>query len=156
MSAPDVPARMNVSHALRVLRDARTRGGAPAAVLLACGFTPLHLGTLLAAQLQQRLPERRVEVDTGLYGDLAGTLERLGAAPCEAVVVVFEWSDFDRRLGLRDAGGWRLGALADVVAGAQAAAERFLDALHRPAGGVPLAERRPGGPPPGPAPPPRL
>ena len=45
---------------------------------LACGFTPLHLITFLRAHLQLRFPLARVDVETGLYGDLQGNLERSG------------------------------------------------------------------------------
>jgi hypothetical protein len=46
-------------------------------VFLACGFTPLHLETFLAAHLRNLCPDRRVELQSGLFGDLVGNLERL-------------------------------------------------------------------------------
>ena len=60
-----------------VPRDAR-----PFAVTLACGFTPLHLQTFLAAHLQQSLPDRKVTITSGLYGNLAGTLEAIRNRRC--------------------------------------------------------------------------
>lgn len=36
---------------------------------LVCGFTPLHIHTFFHAELQQILPDRRVEIYKGLYGD---------------------------------------------------------------------------------------
>jgi len=41
-------------------------------ILLACGFTPLHLPTFLVAEVRVLLPENRVSITTGLYGDLLG------------------------------------------------------------------------------------
>jgi FkbH-like protein len=105
-------------------------------VLLACGFEPLHLGTFFAAHLQHRFPRRPVQLRTGLYGDLAGTLERAGAG-LEAAAVVVEWSDLDARLGVRGLGGWAPEALPDVVASAGRAAARLRAALES------LAERCP-------------
>jgi hypothetical protein len=67
---------MKLSEALQVLNAARSFHGTVFRVLLACGFTPLHLETFLGAHLQELLPERPVKVTSGLYGDLAGTLER--------------------------------------------------------------------------------
>src|SRR5262245_52633460 len=110
---------MKVSDALRVLNGAPPASAGRAAFALACGFTPLHLRTLLAAHLQVRVHQRHVEVETGLYGDLLGTLETLQATPPEGVAVVLEWSDLDPRLGLRDLGGWRPEDVHDVVAGAE-------------------------------------
>ncbi|MEJ7640556.1 MAG: hypothetical protein WKF75_21940 [Singulisphaera sp.] len=48
-------------------------------VFLACGFTPLHLETYLAAHLRRRCPDRRVRVHVGLFGDAPGNIELLGA-----------------------------------------------------------------------------
>jgi FkbH-like protein len=76
--------------------------GPPFQVLLACGFTPLHLETAIKANLRLVLPGRSITVRTGLYGDLAGALE---SAPerLNAVFVVLEWGDFDPRLAWRSA-----------------------------------------------------
>ena len=130
---------MTVSEALRILQESRVATGTPLQLLLACGFTPLHLGTLVAAEVQRRVPDRRVELTTGLYGDLAGTLERLDDARLEAAVVVVEWSDLDPRLGLREGTGWRPADLPDIVSGATAAAARLGDAVARTAERAPVA-----------------
>ena len=78
-------------------------------LLLVCGFTPLHLQTFLAAHLQDKLPGRKIVVRTGLYGDIAGTLEA-GAAgdahDAHGVALALEFFDLDPRLGYRSAGSW--------------------------------------------------
>ncbi len=123
---------MTITEALRIThsvpRDAR-----PFAVSLACGFTPLHLETFLAAHLQQALPGRKVKVTHGLYGNLVGTLEALaGAAPADGVVITLEWADLDPRLDYRNAGSW---SASDIVASARTNLERIASALARiPAG----------------------
>lgn len=127
---------MKLMEALDIVKTGRTGRDSPLPVLLACGFEPLHLGTFLAAHVQQRFPERPVRLTTGLYGDLAGTLER-GAGEPEAAVVVIEWSDLDARAGVRGAGGWSPAALPEVLQSAGRAAARLRDALAR------LAERCP-------------
>src|SRR5205814_871980 len=79
------------------------QGLRPLDVFCVCGFTPLHLKTFLAAQLQLLCPDRRIQVHTGLYGDVCGNLERAAKAAPDAVAIVLEWPDFDPRLGIRAA-----------------------------------------------------
>lgn len=47
-------------------------------VFLACGFTPLHLETFLAAHLRNLCSDRRVELQSGLLGDLSETWNGCG------------------------------------------------------------------------------
>jgi FkbH-like protein len=94
-------------------------------MFLACGFTPLHLQTFLAAELFLAAPEKRVEVQTGLFGDLAGSLERLNPAAIEHLVVLIEWSDIDPRLGARSLGGWRLSQMPSIIETAQRSLARL-------------------------------
>jgi FkbH-like protein len=96
-------------------------------VFLACGFTPLHLETFLTAALADRSPFERAEVATGLFGDLAGNIERIQPADCDALVVLIEWQDLDPRLGIRSLGGWRIVDLLDIVN----SAERMLGRLEQ-------------------------
>lgn len=103
---------MKLVEALNALRRAPV-DGEPFRVALACGFTPLHLQTFLTAHLQLRLAQRRVEVATGLFGDLAGTLAAL--KPGEAAAIAMEWADLDPRLQYREPGGWSPADLADIV-----------------------------------------
>jgi FkbH-like protein len=98
--------------------------------LLACGCAPLHLKTFLQAHLQQRLAQRRVSVLEGLYGDLAGTLERRDQ-PVDAVAIVLEWSDLDARLGYRSAGQWSLAATGDILKSVAAALARIAAAIGK-------------------------
>jgi FkbH-like protein len=88
----------------------------PFRVLIACGFTPLHVKAFLTAHLQEALPLRHVEAHTGLYGDVMGTLARMSDPGLHAAAVFIEWSDLDARLGYRGLGGWGPSEVADVVA----------------------------------------
>ena len=122
---------MTITEALRITQSA-SRDARPFAVTLACGFTPLHLQTFLAAHLQKALPDRKVTTASGLYGNLAGTLESLpDAAPSDAVAIALEWSDLDARLDYRGAGGWGLAATSDIVSSARAMLDRIAAALTR-------------------------
>src|SRR5919198_322233 len=47
-----------------------------------------------------------------------------------AVVVVIEWADLDRRLGVRHLGGWGTGVRADIIETVQIAADRVGAALE--------------------------
>ena len=89
---------MKITEALKITQsvagDAR-----PFAVALASGFTPLHLKTLMQAHLQQTLPDRSVEVATGLFGNLAETIDGAVNQNWHGLVVVIEWADLDPRLG---------------------------------------------------------
>ncbi|APR83772.1 Hypothetical protein A7982_09121 [Minicystis rosea] len=130
---------MKLLEALSLLQKAAAGDAAPFQVRLACGFTPLHLQTFLGAHLQRRLPARRVVVEVGLFGDVAGTVARLGEDRIDAAVVVLEWSDLDPRLGVRRLGGWRPGDLPDVVRGARASLNTIRASLTAVAGRMPIA-----------------
>jgi len=94
---------VTITEALKITQNA-PRDARPFAVTMACGFTPLHLQTFLAAHLQQALPERKVVITCGLYGDLLGTLQTVTeAALPDGVVVALEWADLDARLDYRRA-----------------------------------------------------
>ena len=90
---------------------------------------PLHLQTFLHAHLRQLLPTNGLEIKTGLYGDLAGTLERLNPAELSAVIVPLEWSDLDSRLGIRILGGWPTADLQEIVASSELQLARLERAL---------------------------
>jgi FkbH-like protein len=105
---------MRLAEALTIVQ--KTSADLPEyAIALACGMTPLHLQNYLAAHLQAARPDRKVRVNTGLFGDLAGTLEQLATEKLQAIAVVIEWSDLDPRLGYRQLGGWGQHRLADSV-----------------------------------------
>ena len=139
---------MTITEALKITQTA-PRDARPFAVTLACGFTPLHLQTFLTAHLQQALPDRKVVTATGLYGDLAGTLEGVsGEQLPDGLVVAMEWADLDPRLDYRSAGGWGLNAANDVVDSARTMLERIAAALERIPPGMRIAMSLPTLPPP--------
>ncbi len=127
---------MKITEALRIVQ-ATPADAPPFRVTLACGFTPLHLHTFLQAHLQLALPARAVHIKEGLYGDLCGTLERLGDN--DGVVVVVEWPDLDARLDYRNAGAWGRDSLASVVEQATLSLDRIKSALGRIPSGIPIA-----------------
>ncbi len=130
---------MKLIDALEIARREPASGATPLRVALVCGFSPLHLQTFLAADLRLQFPDRQVHLQTGLYGDLAGSLERLETAALDAGAVVMEWSDLDPRLGIRRLGGWGPNDLGDIVDNARAQAVRIQGLLERISQGVPLA-----------------
>jgi FkbH-like protein len=85
---------------------------------LACGFTPLHLRDFLEAYLNLAFPDRDVVVETGLFGDLCGNVQRALDSHAESIALVLEWQDLDPRLGIRQLGGWTPEIAEDIVAGA--------------------------------------
>ena len=126
---------MKLSVALETLQSARHHQNL-FNIRLACGFTPLHLQTFLAAYLQAELPDRRVEITAGLYDDLAGTLERTAAG--DALVIAIEWPDLDPRLGYRSLGGWGPVEESDIATQVQASLQRIRAALEK-TDGMPVA-----------------
>ncbi len=99
-------------------------------ILLACGFTPLHLKTFLTAELTSRIPDRRIEIATGLFGDVAGSISSARPGQYDAIAVFLEWQDLDPRLGLRTLGGWKTRDLADIVASARRKLDLILSAIQ--------------------------
>ncbi len=127
---------MKLTEALRLLQAAPD--GPPWRADLGCGFTPLHFATWLRAHLQQRLADRRVELETGLFGDWAGNLERAAAARPAAVIAALEWEDIDPRLSLRQLGGWRSAQRQDIAASARQRLAYFTTLLRRAAAEAPV------------------
>ncbi|MFP6765728.1 MAG: HAD-IIIC family phosphatase [Planctomycetaceae bacterium] len=107
---------MQLFEALKTIRDrGHVADGLLHSVDLICGFTPLHLRTLFAAELTSRYSTGAVDVSTGLFGDIAGSLEQSLARCPESAVVILEWADLDPRLGFRSSGGWRPDRIADII-----------------------------------------
>jgi FkbH-like protein len=104
---------MKLSTALQTLAGAR-KDLPEKNLYLACGFTPLHLQTFLAAHVQIAEPESRTSVMTGLYGDLIGNVSR--TPPGVRAVAVIEWSDLDPRLGYRNLAAWNSSNSDDILA----------------------------------------
>ena len=130
---------MKLLEALEILKQPISDPASSQELFLACGFTPLHLKTFLGAHLRLHFPASGFEVKAGLYGDLAGNLERLhsrgGSAPC---VVVVEWSDLDPRLGIRALGAWRPADIPDIVESARRQRDRLTALVDRLAERVPV------------------
>ena len=110
--------------ALKILKQPTAEGAEHFDAFLACGFAPLHLQTLLTASLRQAFPTRCVQLKTGLYGDLTGTIDRMRTSSPHAGIVVLEWEDLDARLGIRQAGDWTKASYPDIVETALATINR--------------------------------
>lgn len=123
---------MTITEALKVLRDA-PKDASPFELTLACGFTALHIQTFLAAHLQQALPERRVIVSHGLFGDLLNTVDNAIGQRARNLAIIVEWSDLDVRLGYRAASKWGANTAEEVVSFAGIALERLAAAVERAA-----------------------
>jgi FkbH-like protein len=121
---------MRFTDALEILRDA-TKVGKPFKVTLACGFTPLHLQTFLAAHLQQALPNRKVTVSTGLYGELARTIEEVAERDVTNLAIAIEWMDLDPRLGHRASAVWDSRTLPDILSFVPRTLERLMNSIER-------------------------
>jgi len=121
---------MNLIDALERLKRPVPETARAFKVFLACGFTPLHVETFLAAHLRDLYPACRIEVSSGLFGDLIGNLERLRPEQYDALAVVIEWPDLDSRLGMRTLGGWQIEKLPDIVDSANRSLERLRRALE--------------------------
>jgi FkbH-like protein len=121
---------MKISEALKIVNsgDAAAR---PYEVSLLVGFTSLHLQTFLTAHLQARLPNRLVSVATGLFGNLAGELEKAAESGAASVVAVLEWGDIDPRLGHRAAAAWDAQTLTDIRSATPAAFARLRRAIEK-------------------------
>jgi FkbH-like protein len=129
---------VNLIEALELSRKPVAVDAALLRIFLACGFTPLHLQSFLLAHLRQLFPDNRVEIKTGLYGDLPGTLERLEPASFDALTVPLEWSDLDSRLGIRVLGGWQVPDLSEIISSADLQLSRLERALKTVARSAPV------------------
>jgi FkbH-like protein len=121
---------MNLIEALEIMKQPAVESPS-LRVFLACGFTPLHLQTFLAAHLRNLRSTPRADVTAGLFGDLAGNLERLDTEKYDALAVAIEWTDLDPRFGVRTLGGWQLEKLPDILECSQRSLERLAHALQR-------------------------
>lgn len=106
---------MKLIEALEILKQPIPTDAPDLKIYMACGFVPLHLRTFLAAHLQIRFPQQRVSIDTGIFGDLTGNIERMKPSGVHRLVVVVEWADLDPRLGMRRLGGWHPSKLSDIA-----------------------------------------
>jgi FkbH-like protein len=109
----------------------------PYQAALACGFTPLHLETYFHAYLQALDSRRKVQVRTGLFGDLIGNVERLDDG-LHAAAIVIEWSDLDPRLGFRQLAGWKPSQLSRIAADLEARLRQLEAAIRGAAAKFPV------------------
>jgi FkbH-like protein len=96
---------------------------------VACSFTPLHFETFVHAYVVRDRPDLNVVTETGIYGDLPGTIDQLADDGIDSCVVAIEWSDLDPRLGWRESVGAPIGDLADVATTAQQRLDRIATRL---------------------------
>jgi FkbH-like protein len=129
---------MKLIEALTIIRKFSDSQAEPFRVALVSGFTPLHLQTFVHAETQQLFGDRRVEVVTGLYGNLTGTLETLKTSELDAVAVALEWSDVDPRLGVRQLGGWSPGDLDSILKRARVYLEHLYSLIESVSASVPV------------------
>src|SRR6202022_4972138 len=129
---------MNLIEALEISRKPVAQDAKLLRIFLACGFTPLHLQNFFSARLRQLFPENRVEIKTGLFGDLAGSLERLDANALDGLAVALEWPDLDSRLGIRELGGWQVSDVHEIASSVDLQLSRLQRALNTAAPFVPV------------------
>ena len=129
---------MNLIDALELLKEPGRPGAREFRVFLGCSFTPLHLNTFLAALLLRASPPIKAQLTNGLFGDLAGSLERLTTESIDAAAVIIEWEDLDPRLGIRSLGGWRVSDLVDIIESAEHAAVRLTQGISRISKSIPV------------------
>jgi FkbH-like protein len=122
---------MKLIEALEVLREAQPTQGGTFEIRLVCGFTPLHLETFLKARLRQALPDRKITIHIGLYGDFWGNLDRVEEIGMDATVVVIEWSDLDPRLGPRSLGSWQPSVLSEISENVESRFGRLVETIER-------------------------
>src|SRR5215469_1903455 len=127
---------MKLTEALILLRGIPV-DAEPLDVYLACGFTPLHLKTLLAAEIWHA-SHKKAEILTGLYGDLSGSLQKASQAGADHVACVLEWCDLDPRLGLRSLGGWLPALFPDIMENANRRMLEFEHAVAEVSAAVPV------------------
>jgi FkbH-like protein len=128
---------MKLIEALKIVQSPLPKFPRNHRVFLACGCTPLHLHTFLAAHIRKLMLDSVPEIKTGLFGDLIGNIERVKSSETDVIVVALEWADLDPRLSIRNLGGWRLQQLSDIVVSAESSKERIRHALEAVSRDVP-------------------
>lgn len=130
---------MKFAEAMNLAHEGAQRTGRDFRLLLACGFTPQHVKAYLAAHLAKGMPDRRILVEPGIYGDALGSLDRFERGQGDAVAVIIEWEDLDPRLGFRNSRPWYLADLADVDSNVALRLDRVRASLDRLAAWAPVA-----------------
>lgn len=127
---------MKLADALKLLREIPPQVE-PMAIYLACGFTPLHLKTLLAAEIWQ-VSHKQAQIESGLYGDLPGSLRKAAETGADWVVCLMEWFDLDPRLGWRSLGGWAPALFPDIIESAHRRMLEFESLIEVASASIPL------------------
>lgn len=122
---------MKLVEALNILQSVKQRKGESFTCFLATGMNPLHLKTFLAAELSLLYPDNTIEIQSGLYGDFLGNLNRLANADANCGIVLTEWSDLDSRLGLRTVTPWSAAACIDILANARARTLQIQETIEK-------------------------
>ena len=121
---------MKLLEALNVLEGVKRRKGESFTCFLATGMNPLHFGTFLAAELGLIHLNQRIAIQSGLYGDFLGNLDRLASADSDCGIVLMEWADLDPRLGLRNVTAWSPSTCSDIVSNARIGASRVQQTIE--------------------------
>ena len=137
-------AGMKLREALETIQRPRPEGAVRLHFLLGCSSTPTNLKAFFHASLLRRRPEYDVHVETTLYGDLLGSLERLSYIGYAGAAVVSEWFDLDQRLGFRRLGGWAPSSFDDILATVASEVNRLQNVLEPLAAAMPVAIASPG------------
>ena len=97
---------MKLVEALNILKGVKRRKGELFTCFLATGSEPSSPQDILGCRAQSAFHEQKIEIQSGLYGDFLGNLDRLRRADAESGIVLMEWTDLDPRLGIRTAAAW--------------------------------------------------
>lgn len=116
---------MKLSEAMRIASQPVRGDAVRFNVFLVSGYNPLHLATFLKAELRIAMPDRAVELCTGVFGDPHGNLKKAAHSECSAIALSIEWQDLDPRLGLRRLGGWSPGSYGDILTTAAESLKRL-------------------------------
>ncbi|MCX6381849.1 MAG: HAD-IIIC family phosphatase [Armatimonadetes bacterium] len=120
---------MKLMEALRLCQYLQEEAGGVYHLGLLCGCEPLHLKTFFTAYLKQQLPAKQIQVESGLYGDLLGNIQRAATQDWNSTAVLLEWADCDPRLGIRQLGGWKPEQLNDILASTRFALGRLQESI---------------------------
>ena len=111
---------MKLTDAFKTIGKPYSQSSYPVEIYIACGFTPLHLETFLAAHLRCSDPNATPSLKSGLFEDLLGNIKRLSESNSKSGVIIIEWADLDQRLGIRHLGGWAREDINDIVSRVEA------------------------------------
>jgi FkbH-like protein len=129
---------MKLIEALQIVGQPERTTGTTFHVSLVSGFTPLHLQTFLAAELLTGFPHHKIKMETGLFNDFWGNLNRSHGSE-HATAIFLEWSDLDPRLGLRSLGQWDPSMLPKIAADVRKRRAQLREVLEKRSRKAPCA-----------------